>query len=148
MPAKNSKIDLADVGGQCLARKVRQASRVLSAFYDEALREHGLKSSQLNLLVAIGARGGAGPADLCLWFDLEKSTVSRSAERLAASGWIESRRVEGGRQVVYHLTRTGRRRLDRALPDWKAADAEARRRLGKAGVQALDSLLEGLAPGN
>jgi len=147
MDASDLQRDLRAAAGQCLALKVRQASRVLTAHYDEALRPHGLKASQLNLLVMVGALGGARPAELCRRLDLEKSSLSRGAERLEAGGWLERRRPARGRGLRYHLSRTGRRRLERALADWRGADARARRRLGRAGVQALESLLGELAPG-
>ena len=41
------------IGRQCLARRARLLSRVLSRIYDEALRPVGLKASQLTVLAAI-----------------------------------------------------------------------------------------------
>ena len=138
--------ELRRVAGQCLARKVRQASRHLTALYDEALRPHGLKASQLNVLVAVGAFGTAGPAQLVRALDLEKSTVSRGAERLAASGWLEVLADPAERGLRYRLTAKGRALLARALPDWERAEAEARRRLGREGVAALSALAGALEP--
>ena len=140
-----SSDDLKLVGKQCLARKVRQASRVVTSLYDEALRPHGLKASQMNLLVPIGALPDASPAQLVRLLGLEKSTVSRGTDRLIANGWIEARAEAHGRGLHYRLTRQGRGLLERALPDWKRAEAEARRRLGKPGVQALEALARELS---
>lgn len=140
-----SSDDLKLVGQQCLARKVRQASRVVTSFYDEALRPHGLKTSQMNLLVPIGALPNVTPAMLVERLGLEKSTVSRGTERLIANGWIEACPEPHGRGLHYRLTRRGRSLLGRALPDWKRAEAEARRKLGKAGVKALEALARELS---
>ena len=146
MPAPISDDDLQLVARQCLVRKVRQASRVVTALYDEALRPHGLKSSQMNLLVAIGAMRGATPAALGAGLGLEKSTVSRGTERMVASGWLEARPDPAGRGLSYRLAPRGRALLAAALPDWKRAEAEARRRLGRAGVQAIEALSRQIAP--
>ena len=145
-PAAAPDPELRRIGQQCLARKIRQASRGLSALYDAALRGHGLKVSQMNVLVAVGALGAPGPAALVKALDLEKSTVSRNVERLVASGWLEAVNEDEGRKVCYRLTRTGRGVLERALPDWEDAQAEARRRLGSAGLAALTALAGALGP--
>lgn len=140
--------DLQRVANNCLARKIRQSSRVITAIYDEALRAHGLKVSQFNILVAIGVSGEATPAELQHHLALEKSTLSRNAERMVAKGWLESRKVDGERGVHYRLARKGRGLVERAMPDWKAAEVVARKRLGKERVGHLDSLVHGLIPGH
>jgi DNA-binding MarR family transcriptional regulator len=142
----SSQIDpkLASIGQECLARKVRQASRQLTALYDERLRPLGLRSSQMNLLVAIGCHGEASPADLCRSLDLEKSTVSRNVARMVSQDWLGSNRGSDG-GVSYRLTRKGRGLLTRAMPAWKKAESEAREFLGTAGVKALEALAKGLA---
>jgi len=98
----------------------------------------------MNLLVAIGALGAAGPAKLCRALDLEKSTVSRNVERMVQNGWIDALPGEDGRAIHYRLTRKGKGLLKRALPDWRSAQARASKLLGRAGVQALDDLARGL----
>jgi len=142
-----SQVDpkLASVGQACLARKVRQASRQLTSLYDDRLRPLGLRSSQMNMLVAIGALPDATPASICRALDLEKSTVSRNVERMVTQGWVSSEHTSDGRGVSYGLTRKGRGLLMRAMPAWKEAEREARAWLGAAGVKALETLAKGLA---
>ena len=111
---------------------------------DEALAPHGLKPSQFTILIAVGSYGSASPGQLTRALDLEKSTVSRGAERLAAGGWLEIVPAEQGRGVEYRLTRPGRKKLDAALPDWRRAQAEAKRRIGTEGVAALEGLVDDL----
>jgi DNA-binding MarR family transcriptional regulator len=148
MPDHKLKADLQKVARQCLARKVRQASRVICSLYDEALRPHGIKTSQFNLLVAIGLLSDITPGELGMRFSLEKSTVSRNVERMRVKGWLESRpKSEARRGVTYRLSRKGRALMERALPDWNAAEVNARSLLGKSGVQALDELASGVIPG-
>ena len=49
------------VAGECIAVRVRLINRVISALYDEAMRPHGLRVSQGNILVAVARLGGRGP---------------------------------------------------------------------------------------
>jgi DNA-binding MarR family transcriptional regulator len=138
--------ELAKVAQQCLARKVRQASRVICAAYDEALRPHGIKVSQFNLLVAVGLFGDASPADLGKGLALEKSTVSRNVERMVESGLMVANRGKDQRAKTYRLTLKGRALLKRALPDWRAAEQVARERIGADGVAGLDLLADCILP--
>jgi hypothetical protein len=48
-------------GPECLGFRARLLSRVISAVYDDALSEVGLKVSQFSLLNAIASREGTRP---------------------------------------------------------------------------------------
>jgi DNA-binding MarR family transcriptional regulator len=132
--------ELRRVGGRCLVRKVRQLAREVTAIYDGALRPHGIKASQLNLLVAVGAMGEARPADLVGALSLEKSTVSRGADRLAEAHLLDAIGDGEGGGLVYRLSGQGRALLTRVLPDWRAAQAQTRELLGSDGVAALAAM--------
>ena len=49
---------------ECLAVRVRLINRVITALYDEALRPHGLRISQANILAAVAHMGEARPAEV------------------------------------------------------------------------------------
>lgn len=136
---------LQAVGQQCLVRSMRQASRLLTALYDEALAPHGLKASQMTVLIAVGAMGVASPARIQDALDLEKSSLSRSAERLRASGLLASSPAAEGRGISYSLTAEGRECLERALPDWRKVQARVKRMLTASGVQALHGAVSALS---
>ena len=53
------------IAAECLAVRVRTLNRAVTALYDDALRPHGLRVGQLNLLVAVARMGTARPGDLC-----------------------------------------------------------------------------------
>jgi DNA-binding MarR family transcriptional regulator len=114
----------------CLGMRVRLLGRVLSAIYDEALRPLGLNCAQLNLLVALGARGPVPAVELGRMLRVEKSTLSRNLRRLAAQGWITQ-----GREVA--LAPKGADLLRSAVPGWRQAQRRARALLGAAGARAL-----------
>ncbi len=52
---------------------------------------------------------------------LERTTLTRSAMLLEASGWVRTDRSEDGRERLLALTASGRRKLEAAYPSWKAA---------------------------
>ena len=139
--------DVARVAGDCLAIRVRLINRVISAIYDEALRPHGLKVSQGNLLVAIAHQGPVRPADLCRVIRIEKSTLSRDVDVLKRQGWVESDPPAGGRNQALRLTESGRDLLRAILPAWEQAQARARACLGDSGAAEVHAIARRLGFG-
>ena len=77
------------IAEECLAVRVRTLNRAVTALYDEALRPHGLRVGQLNLLVAVARLGTAKPRDFCRTLQMDKTTVSRGIEVMRRNGWLE-----------------------------------------------------------
>src|SRR6516165_12032214 len=73
----------------CIAVRLRLVNRVVTNFYDDALRPLGLKASQLNILIVTAKLGLARPAQVCDILHLDASTLSRNVERMMAKGWLE-----------------------------------------------------------
>ena len=88
----------------------------------------GLRSTQLNLLVAIGGHPGIRATDLSGALDLEKSSLSRNLGRLEEAGWVRSEASSDGHRL--NLTRSGGQLLRRAQPRWRAAQDRAKELLG------------------
>jgi DNA-binding MarR family transcriptional regulator len=148
MKPKRAGTDLIDrVASDCIAVRVRLINRVVTALYDEAMRPHGLRVSQANVLVAVARLGRARPADVCRVLRLEKSTLSRDVEVMKRAGWLESDPPDGGRNQVLRVTPGGLALLARAQPAWEAAQAEAAALIGAQGVEALGRVAERLGFG-
>ncbi len=77
------------IAGQCLGVRLRTLNRAVTSIYDEALRPHGLRAGQLNLLVMVARMGVARPGDLCRFLSMDKSTLSRDVEVIRRKGWLE-----------------------------------------------------------
>ncbi len=122
----------------CLAARLRLLNRVVTNFYDEALRPLGLKVSQLNILIVTAKLGLARPAQVCEILQLDTSTLSRNVERMRAKGWLEVVPDEDARAQPFRLTPQGKRLIDRAVPAWEAAQAQAAELLGTEGIAVLD----------
>jgi DNA-binding MarR family transcriptional regulator len=128
------------VSRECIAVRVRLINRVITALYDEALRPHGLRVSQGNILVAVARRGEVRPAEVCRMLRIEKSTLSRDVDLMKKEGWLASEPPAGGRNQTLRMTPAGSALLRRAQPAWEQAQAEARSLIGEAGVDALGQI--------
>jgi DNA-binding MarR family transcriptional regulator len=140
MRSKTEAIDT--IAKTCIAVRLRLLNRVVTGFYDEALRPLGLKVSQLNILVVTAKLGVARPAKVCEILQLDVSTLSRNVERIRARGWLEVLPGEDARTQHFQLTPEGRRIIERAAPAWERAQRQATELLGREGVALLDKAAE------
>ena len=97
------------ISGTCIAARVRLLNRVVTNFYDDALRPLGLKVSQLNILIVTARLGLARPAQVCEILQLDASTLSRNVKPLQAHGWLEVVSEEDARAQPFRLTAQGKR---------------------------------------
>jgi DNA-binding MarR family transcriptional regulator len=137
MGRERLKRDAAEVVDDCIATRLRMASRVITKVYDDALRPLGLTVTQMSMLVVAEARGLIRQSEVGAELHLDDSTLSRNLERMRANGWLEEVSADDARVHSYRLTEAGRAMLEKAIPAWRGAQAEAHRLLGGAGVQAL-----------
>ena len=122
----------------CIAVRLRLLNRVITNFYDDALRPLGLRVSQLNILVVTAKLGLARPAQVCEILQLDTSTLSRNVERMRAHGWLEVVPDEDARAQPFRLTSQGRRLIEKAVPAWEEAQRQAADLLGNEGIALLD----------
>src|SRR5512144_3222328 len=98
----NSSIDT--ISRTCIAVRLRRLNRVVTNFYDEAMRPLGLKVSQLNILIVTAKLGLARPAQVCDILHLDPSTLSRNVERMRGHGWLEAVSEKDARAQPFRLT--------------------------------------------
>jgi len=122
----------------CVAVRLRLLNRVVTSFYDEALRPLGLKVSQLNILIVTARLGLARPAQVCEILQLDTSTLSRNVKPLQAHGWLEVVPEEDARAQPLRLTAQGKRLIEKAVPAWQEAQRQATGLLGDEGIALLD----------
>lgn len=128
------------MASECIALRVRLLNRVITKIYDESLRPYGLRTAQLNILVAVSLMKSATPSEIEQRLSLEKSTVSRNVERMRDRGWVQFVPTEDGRSHQVHLTAQGATLLRKATAAWEEAQNKAAALLGKEGVTALSHL--------
>lgn len=134
--ATSSSIDT--ISRTCIAVRLRLLNRVVTNFYDDALRPLGLRVSQLNILTVTARLGLARPAQVCDILQLDASTLSRNVKPLQARGWLEVVPGEDARAQPFRLTPQGKRLIEKAVPAWEQAQRRASELLGGEGVALLD----------
>src|SRR5262245_56256596 len=90
---------------ECLAARVRVLNRQVLRLYDEALRPLEIKVTQLNVLVALARLGPCSPTELTQVLDMEKTTLSRTVERLRQRGFVAVGPGARGRMQRVSVTR-------------------------------------------
>ena len=128
----------------CIAVRLRLLNRVVTNFYDDALRPLGLKVSQLNILIATAKLGLARPAQVCEILQLDVSTLSRNVERMRARGWLEVVPDKDARTQPFRLTLKAKRLIEKATPAWQKAQLQAAELLGDAGIAMLNKAAKSL----
>ena len=116
----NSKRDSATtqtakkIATQCVGARVRMLNRLVTRIYDDSLREHGIKFSQMNILTLIALRHSIQPSEVGRVLALEKSTLSRNFRLMEENGWIEAIPGETGNSLLLQLTPIGQRLYKKA----------------------------------
>jgi DNA-binding MarR family transcriptional regulator len=131
---------------ECVGFRVRKLNRMVSAIYDGALADAGLKTSQFSVLVAVANRGKSKPSELTKALQMDESTLSRNVERMCARGWLRLERDEDRRSHTIIVTDKGQALIRKSLPAWQQAQEEVSRRLGADNVAAFRSALRKLDP--
>jgi DNA-binding MarR family transcriptional regulator len=119
---------------ECVGMRVRQASRLLTRVYDEALRELGIQESQFSVLVAIACFGedGATIGPLASVLAMDRTTITRSLTPLEKAGFVRvARSPDDARARVILLTRAGERTIESAYPLWEGAQKRVKSALGQ-----------------
>ena len=132
----NSSIDT--IAKTCIAVRLRLLNRVVTNFYDDALRPLDVKVSQLNILIVTAKLGLARPAQVCELLQLDTSTLSRNVERMRANGWLEVVLEEDSRTQPFRLTPQGKQLIEKAIPAWEEAQRRASELLGDEGIALLE----------
>ena len=132
------------IAGECLGVRVRTLNRAISALYEEALRPHGLRVGQLNLLVAVARMGTARPGELCRFLRMDKSTLSRDVELMRRNGWLEVDGSGDKRARPLRISAEGQALLEAVVPAWRRAQERAGAMLGGEAAAALSRTVDRL----
>jgi DNA-binding MarR family transcriptional regulator len=117
--------------------------------FDAHLQPAGLTIGQFGLLTQVYANTMAGsPLTMKALSDavgMDPTTLNRTLKPLEAEKLIRTATDEQDRRArCIQITASGRKRLERAMPLWRAASEELRRTIGTETKLALSGLL-GLA---
>lgn len=106
----------------CLA--ARRHAREITRFYEEKLRPHGLRATQFSILAALAQTGPTPLGELADLLGLERTTLTRSANRLEDEGWVTEAESEDARVRRLTVSPAGREKVESAYPAWKEAQEQ------------------------
>jgi len=115
----------------CACANLRRAGRVVTQFYDAALRPSGLRVTQFTLLQALNHAPGISQKQLADLLEIDSTTLTRTLAPLLRKGWLRSEAGTDRRELRLSLTAEGKREYKRVLPYWRMAQKGLRRALGK-----------------
>ena len=108
---------------ECVARRLRQVNRTVTRLYDEALRPYGLSVNQLNILAVVISEQQIRPGQLGQALGMEKSTVSRTVDRMVSKNWLKVAQGQDSRTQLLTVTGKGRQLLLLVTPVWDTLQA-------------------------
>ena len=108
----------------------------------QGLRDYGLRVPEWRVLAALHARRLCTMSDLAELATIDRTTLTRTIDRMAEAGWLERRADEADMRVTrLALTAAGRRTFDRIWHEVEKLNALALEGLSKAEIQQLQSIL-------
>lgn len=126
---------------QCHCITLRRASNAITEYYDVALQEVGLTTSQYSLLKNLGRLEMASTSELAEQVNLDRSTLVRNLKPLLERGLIVDLAKENARNHQFQVSETGMALLEEANPRWQKAQDGIKAYLGKENVEMLMEML-------
>lgn len=115
----------------CLCANLRRAARALTQVYEEALRPAGLRGSQFTILQTLSLAGELTQGHLAHLLAMDSTTLTRTLAVMERQRWISRRRGTDRREWRIQLSKAGKAKFERALPQWEKAQALVRKKLGE-----------------
>jgi DNA-binding MarR family transcriptional regulator len=137
---QQTNVERADFVG-CLAGNLRAASRVVTRVYDSALRDTGLRITQVAVLAQVRKLQPLTVTELATELSSERSSVARDVAVLEHSGLVTTTvKSDDRRAREVRLTALGEQTLRDCAPAWHDAQATTRLAFGEERVRQLVSL--------
>ena len=132
----------------CVAGNLRAAARVATRVYDDALRPHGVRITQVAILAQVRRLQPVSATDLSAALASERSALARDVVILERDGLVTtSAATDDNRVRAIRLTARGAALLMACAPAWRAAQESVRRALSAERVNELIALSEELVVG-
>ena len=139
------------IASNCLSVRLRLMNRMVGTIYNDTLRPHDIKASQLNILVAVSLFGRATSQQLCRLLHMDSSTLSRAVARLKKKRWLQVRPSGEGKILEIEVAQAGIAKIEQVYPDWERAQAKVETVLGKSTSEVIiesgnKHLMSGVSP--
>jgi len=131
----------------CTCFKLRRLTRRMTAVYDRALSEAGMRVTQYSLLTHLRGLHGVAMSELAEMLDMDRTTLTRNVRPLVEAGWIEVKpSTEDARIRLVHITPSGEMHWRAARVCWRQAQQEVNSTIGSVGLAELHRMLDNYVP--
>lgn len=128
---------------ECSCNMMRKSARKITQFYENNLREAGIKPTQFSILATLANTGPIQLTQLADRLVLERTSLTRNLNVLERNTWIDIQPgEEDSRQRVVSLTRNGYKQLDCAIPYWQKAQKAIAKDMGQETITGLRKTLD------
>lgn len=131
-PNADQKELISTIVNECLSVRVRLLSRMVGSVFDQALRPHGVKATQLAILAAVSMLDNPTSKQLSQLLHMDPSTFSRTLTILKKNHWLEAEPSGEGKILMIQITQKGIDLLEAAYPAWQEAQGKAKELLGQS----------------
>lgn len=121
MPDGQIGVQAFELLEDCTCQNLRQATRVVTQFFEKILEPTGLKVTQLPVLAAAADHGPVSMSRLADLLIMDRTTLTRNLQPLERAGLITIQKGEDRRSRLVSATRDGQDALQQALPLWRQA---------------------------
>jgi DNA-binding MarR family transcriptional regulator len=130
----------------CNAHALRQATRHVSALYDQALAPYGLRGTQYSILARLVGSGPWTIQALAAKLVTDRTTLGRAVQPLEREGLVRiAADLADGRARVLSITPEGAARFVQATAGWQQAQARYEAAIGPDRAAALRADLKAVA---
>jgi DNA-binding MarR family transcriptional regulator len=124
MGTESSPVDIQEMRG-CVCFALRRAARAATQLYDQALKGHHLRITQLPILVAASGHRPVPLATLAHKLGLDRTTLVRNVRPLVRRRLLSVGPAADSRRTEIRATAAGRALVARVYPEWKRAQERA-----------------------
>ena len=144
MPSILPDLDLTGTGS-CASFNFRRAARAMTALFDHALKDSGIRSTQFAILTAVAKTQPVSIGKIAQILVMDATTLTRSLNLLRKQGLLTISPRGAMRQRFLHLTFAGEKALALAIPLWRKVQQRFVDQIGEDQWKALRAELESLS---
>lgn len=127
---------------ECAYFDLRRASRALSRFYDDFMRDTPIKGTQFSFLRMIMIEKELTLTTLGRYMAMDRTSVTRALDPLIRDKFVKIRKSDDDGRVRYvSLTKKGRDAVVHAEPYWRKAQEALLEAIGAARWQSMRTVL-------
>lgn len=129
---------IENIDGRCNCLALRQASRYLTALYDQALSGVGLRITQFSILYRLAKEGTMSIGELATAMAMDRTTISANLKPIERDGLVKIvPSSTDGRTKDVKLTQKGMLGYQEAFPLWEAVQEKFERAYGAKEAKTL-----------